>query len=285
MPETLQPTPPRLSIDQPTEGEEMTFWGHLNELRSVMVKIVLLLIILMVGMFCVMRPIFEHVILAPCSNDFIIYRMFDFMHGDGDILPDLASDNFNVTLINIKLGTQLMTHMSASFWLAIIIAFPIVIYMLWSFVSPGLFPNERRGARRAFIYGNMLFYFGVAVGYFLVFPLALRFLSEYQLSERIANTITLDSYMDTFYLVTMSMGILFELPLLMWFLGKIGIVDREFFKRYRKYAIVSILIISGIITPTSDLFTLFIVFSPLYSLWELSAFLVPRLKRQTSEQQ
>ena len=270
------PEPPRLSID--TKAGEMSFWGHLGELRAVIVRIVILLVVLMIAFFCLMRPIFDYVILGPCSGDFITYRMFDFMAGDGDILPDLSSDGFNVDLINIKLGTQLMTHMSASFWLAIIVGFPIVIYMLWTFVSPGLYDHERRGARRAFLYGNLLFYLGIAIGYFMVFPLALRFLSQYQLSERIANTITLDSYMDTFYLVTMSMGILFEMPLVLWFLGHIGIVRRQFFSRYRKYAIVVFLIISGMITPTSDLFTLFIVFAPLYGLWELSALLVPKYK-------
>lgn len=266
-------TTPRLSID--VQKGEMSFLGHLGELRRVIIKIAIFLIVLMIAMFCLMRPIFENVILGPCSENFITYRLFDFMAGDGEILPDLSSDGFNVDLINIKLGTQLMTHMSASFWLAVIIGFPIIIYMLWGFIRPGLYPNERRGATKAFIAGNIMFYLGVLVGYFMVFPLALRFLSEYQLSERIANTITLDSYMDTFYLITLAMGVLFEMPLLLWFLGKMGLINRGLFKRYRKYAIVFFLILSGMVTPTSDLFTLFIVFTPLYGLWELSARLVP----------
>ena len=169
-----------------------------------------------------------------------------------------------------------MTQMSASLWLAFIIGFPIVIYLLWTFVRPGLYERERRGARRAFLWGNAMFYAGCAVGYFIVFPLALRFLSQYSLSDRITNTITLDSYMDTFYLLTLAMGVLFELPLLAWMLGRMGILKRGFFSRSRRYAIVVILVISAIITPTSDLFTLMIVFLPVYALWEASAMLVPK---------
>ncbi len=257
-------------------GGEMSFWKHLAELRGVVVRILVVLLGLMVALFCCMRWIFEHVITAPCSEDFATYRLFGFISGDGDWLPNLGNTGFHVDLISINLTSQFMTHMSASMWLAFIIGFPIVIYQLWTFIRPGLYERERRGARRAFLWGNVMFYSGCAVGYFIVFPLALRFLSQYSLSDNIANTITLDSYMDTFYLLTLAMGVLFELPLLAWMLGRIGVLRREFFSRSRRYAIVVILIISAIITPTSDLFTLMIVFLPVYALWEASALLVPK---------
>ena len=255
---------------------EMSFWKHLAELRGVLVRIFAVLLVLVIVLFCCMRWIFEHVITAPCSQDFVTYRLFGFISGDGDWLPDLGSTGFNVDLISINLTSQFMTQMSASLWLAFIIGFPIVIYLLWTFVRPGLYERERRGARRAFLWGNAMFYAGCAVGYFIVFPLALRFLSQYSLSDRITNTITLDSYMDTFYLLTLAMGVLFELPLLAWMLGRMGILKRGFFSRSRRYAIVVILVISAIITPTSDLFTLMIVFLPVYALWEASAMLVPK---------
>ena len=255
---------------------EMSFWKHLAELRGVLVRIFAVLLVLVIVLFCCMRWIFEHVITAPCSQDFVTYRLFGFISGDGDWLPDLGSTGFHVDLISINLTSQFMTQMSASLWLAFIIGFPIVIYLLWTFVRPGLYERERRGARRAFLWGNAMFYAGCAVGYFIVFPLALRFLSQYSLSDRITNTITLDSYMDTFYLLTLAMGVLFELPLLAWMLGRMGILKRGFFSRSRRYAIVVILVISAIITPTSDLFTLMIVFLPVYALWEASAMLVPK---------
>lgn len=258
---------------------EMSFWRHLAELRGVFIRIAIVIVTLMIALFCCMRWIFEHIITAPCSNDFITYRLFNFISGDGDFLPDLAGNDFHVDLMSINLTSQFMTHMSASMWLAFIIAFPIVIYLLWTFVRPGLYEREQRGARRAFIWGNVMFYTGCAVGYFIVFPLALRFLAQYSLSDNIANNITLESYMDTFYLLTLAMGVLFELPLLAWMLGKIGVLKRGFFHRTRRYAIVIIMIICSIITPTSDLFTLMIVFIPIYTLWEASALLVPKSEK------
>jgi sec-independent protein translocase protein TatC len=253
----------------------MTFWDHLDALRGVLFRIVGVVIGLAIAMFFVMRWFFDHIIMWPCRADFPLYSMLSFMQGDGDFLPNLSNTNFSVKVINISLGTQLMTHLSASLWLAFAFSFPIIIYLLWSFVSPGLYENERRGARKAFLFGNIMFYLGVLVGYFVVFPLALRFLSQYQLSPTIENTLTLDSYMDNFYGIILAMGIVFELPLVAWLLGRIGLLKRSFFKKYRRHAIVALTALAAFITPTSDIFTLAIVFAPLYALWELSAFLVP----------
>lgn len=254
----------------------MSFWEHLEALRGVLFRIGVVLLLLMIACFLAMRPIFDRVILWPCRADFPLYRVFGFVKGDGELLPDLSGADFNVELINIKLGTQLFTHLSLSLWMAVAIAFPFIIYMLWRFVSPGLYEHERRGARKAFLFGNVMFYLGVAVGYFVVFPLALRFLSQYSLSGQIDNSLTLDSYMDNFYTITVSMGCVFELPLLAWMLGRMGLLKRSFFRRNRRYAIFALAVLASLITPTSDLFTLAIVFVPLYSLWEFSALLVPR---------
>ena len=169
-----------------------------------------------------------------------------------------------------------MIHMSSSLWAAFIVGFPIVVYLLWQFVAPGLYEKEKRGARIAFLFGNLMFYLGMAVGYFLVFPLAVRFLADYQLSTAIVQTVSLTSYMDAFYTLVLSMGIVFELPLVAWLLGKIGILHRDFFTTYRRHAIVALLIVAAVITPTGDVMTLAIVFFPIYTLWEASALLVPK---------
>lgn len=254
----------------------MSFWAHLAELRNALLHIAILLGALFVGFFIFMPEFFDNVILAPCSPDFPVYRLFDLIAGDGVFIPDLSASANAISLININLGTQLLTQMSASLWMALTFGFPFIIYRLWLFVRPGLYERERRGAKRAFFFGNIMFYLGVATAYFLIFPLILRFLSDYQLSSRIENTITLDSYMDTFYLINLSFGIIFELPLLIWLLGRIGILSRAFFRRFRRHAIMALLILAALITPTGDPFTLFIVFFPLYALWELSAILVPK---------
>ncbi len=253
----------------------MSFWGHLDALRVVLMRIAFVVISLAIVAFCFMPWIFEHVITAPCTDDFPLYHALSFVRGDGTWIPDMASSGFHVELINIELASQFIVHMSASIWLAFVVAFPIVLWQLWTFVAPGLYPHERRGAGKAFLAGNAMFYLGIAVGYFMVFPLALRFLADYQLSDRIANTVSLTSYMDTFFMLVLMMGLVFELPLLAWLLGRMGLLRRGFFSRYRKYAAVGILALAGIITPTSDLMTLFMVFVPVYALWEASAMLVP----------
>lgn len=258
------------------DGQDMSFWDHLSALRSVFFKIMILVVGLMIGFFFVVPWLFDHVIMWPAQGDFPLYRALSFIKGDGEFLPDLGDPNFSVKVINIKLGTQLMTHLSASLYLALTVGFPLIIYLLWTFISPGLYEHEKRGARKAFFFGNLMFYIGTLVAYFLVFPLALRFLSQYELSADIENHLTLDSYMDNFYTIVLSMGVVFEMPLLAWFLGKGGILKRSFFRNNRKYAIFGLTVLSSIITPTSDVFTLVVVFTPLYALWELSALLVPQ---------
>lgn len=264
--------------------KNMSFWDHLEELRGIAFRMAGVLIVLTIGAFLLMRWFFDTVILAPCRNNFPIYALMDSVRGDGDFIPDFGGEKFDLSLMTINLGSQFMTHLSASLWLAVTIAFPILIWQLWSFISPGLYENERRGSRKAFVSGMFLFYLGVAVGYFMVFPLALRFLSTYQLNPDIAVHLTLDSYMDTFYMIMLAMGVVFEIPLLAWMLGRIGVLKRNFFTKYRKHAIIVCAALAGIITPTSDAFTLLIVFLPIYGLWELSAFVVPKpIKESTPE--
>ncbi|MFG6381156.1 MAG: twin-arginine translocase subunit TatC, partial [Muribaculum sp.] len=166
-------------------------------------------------------------------------------------------------------------HVSSSFWLALVFSCPVIMYLLWTFVSPALYNHERRGVRTAFLLGNVMFFAGLAAGYFLVFPITLRFLADYQVSAAVPNHISLDSYMDNFLMMIFVMGLVFELPLLCWLLGRLGIVHRGLFNRYRRHAIVVLLVVAAFITPTGDPFTLAVVFLPVYLLWEFGALLVP----------
>lgn len=255
-----------------TSDGSMSFWDHLDALRTVIFRIAAVIVVLGIGFFCVMPWLFDHVILAPCRADFPLYRMFDFIS-----IPELSDNaDFKVDLINVQLASQFFIHMSASCWAALVCGFPLIIYQLWGFIEPGLYEREKRASRKAFFMGCLMFYAGLLTGYFLVFPLALRFLADYHLSESIANTVTIDSYMDNFYMIVLSMGLVFELPLLAWLLGRMGLITRGFFRKYRRHAIVALLILAGIITPTGDPFTLFAVFIPLYALWEFGASLVPK---------
>ena len=253
----------------------MSFWDHIDALRSVLMRVVIVLVVVTVGLFCVMPDLFDSVILAPCKGDFVLYRFFERITSSCSWLPQFTTEGFDVELINIKLASQFFIHMSTSFWLALVLTFPIVLYFLWTFIAPALYPREKRGVKMAFFIGCMMFFVGVAVGYFIVFPVTLRFLADYHVSQMVPNQISLDSYMDTFLMLIFIMGLIFELPLVAWLLGNVGILHRNFFKTYRRHAIVVLLVLAAVITPTGDPFTLMIVFLPIYMLYEISAYLVP----------
>ena len=256
--------------------QEMSFWDHLDVLRGVLIKIAMVVVAMAIIFFALMPSIFDNIILAPCRGDFVLYRLFERITASVPFLPQFSTDGFHVDLINIQLASQFFIHMSTSFWLALVFSFPVVIYLLWPFVSPALYEHEKRGIKRAFGFGNLMFFLGVAVGYFVVFPVTLRFLADYHVSAMVPNQISLDSYMDSFLMLIFIMGIIFELPLLAWLLGNIGVLKREFFKKYRRHAVVVLLILAAFITPTGDPFTLTIVFLPIYLLYELSAWLVKK---------
>lgn len=227
---------------------------------------IVVVLALSVGFFIAMPIIFDAIIMAPCRADFPLYAIFDAIS-----TQNTATEPFQVDLINTKLASQLSVHLSTSFELALVVSFPIMIYFLWGFVKPALYERERRHAVKAFMAGNMMFFLGIAVGYFLVFPLTLRFLATYQLSEDIPNMITLDSYMANFTMIILIMGIIFEMPLLAWLLGRMELLTRNFFTTYRRHAVVILLVLAALITPTGDPISLMVVFVPLYLLYELSA--------------
>jgi len=254
--------------------EEMTFWDHLDDLRKRIIYSLIFVGAASSLLFIFMPDLFDRVILAPCHSNFIFYRWLADLSHSVPVMPDFIVGKFDVNLINVNLATQFMTHMSLSFWLAVVLSFPFLIYQIWLFVRPGLYDHERKNIGWAFLFGNFMFFLGVAVSYLLVFPLTLRFLATYELSAEVKNFISLDSYIDNFMMMCFIMGIVFELPLLAMLLSKLGILNRSFFYTFRKHALVVIMILAAVITPTGDPFTLIVVFLPIYLLWELSAILV-----------
>ena len=260
--------------DEPEPLNEMTFWDHLEALRWMLVRVFSALGIFIIGGFAFIPWIFEHVIMAPIDNQFFLYRWLAKMSEQVAIMPDDLTRPFHVSIINIRLSSQFFLHMSLSFWLALLITFPYLVYEVWKFICPALYENERKSMRFTFVFGTVMFFIGCVVGYSVVFPLTLRFLYNYQLSASISNQLSLDSYMDNFLMLVFMMGIVFELPLVSMLLGKIGILHRGFFSAYRSHAVVALLVVAAFITPSSDPFTLMAVFIPIYILWELSAFLV-----------
>ncbi len=236
--------------------ETGTFWDHLDELRGRIIRIILVTVVLAVVAFFFKEPLFD-VILAPSKSDFLTYRLLG--------IPD-----FSISLMNTGLTEQFMIHMKTALYCGLLLASPYVIYQLFGFVAPALYDSEKRYATRLVTGGYAMFIIGTAVNYFLVFPLTVRFLGTYQVSTDVTNMLTIQSYADTLISMSLVMGVVFELPVVSWLLGMMGVLSWEDMAQYRKHAFVAILIVAAVITPTTDVFTLFVVALPIWLLYELS---------------
>ena len=263
--------------------KELTFWDHLDELRRVLFRVLGVWFVLAIGYFIAMPYLFDNVILAPCHNDFIFYDLLRWIGQRLDLQDEFFTQEFHVKLVNINLAAPFFVHMSTAFWMSVVTAAPYIFYEIWRFVSPALYPNERKGVRKALGIGTVMFFIGVLLGYFMVYPLTLRFLSTYQLSAAIENQISLNSYIDNFMMLVLCMGLAFELPLVTWLLSLLGLVHKTFLRKYRRHAVVVIVIAAAIITPTGDPFTLSVVAIPLYLLYEMSILMI-KDKKKTEEE-
>lgn len=253
--------------EAPSQG--MSFWDHLDELRAVILRSLAATLLVAVAAFSVKDLLFAF-LLAPSENGFITYR----------VLARIAAmtggqlGNFSVTLINTQLASQFLIHVQAAFCIGILGASPYILYQLFRFLSPALYASERHFASRAVVWGYLLFMIGAATSYLIIFPLTFRFLGTYQVQPDVDNLINLSSYISTLLTLTLSMGIFFEMPVLIWLFGRMGWIDAHFLRRYRRHAVVIILIIAAIITPTTDVVTLLAVSLPLWLLYEASIFTV-----------
>ena len=270
---------------QPEDPQMMSFWGHLENLRWALMRVAGVLLVFMIVCFCCMPYLFDHFVLAPTTSHFPLYRWLSRLGEISSFFPDFSDDSYSVEIININVASQFMTHISTSFWFALVLAFPYLVFEIWHFVQPALFVNERRSVGFAFFFGTIMFFLGCFVGYFLVFPFTFRFLTEYQLSSMITNQISLNSYMSNFLLMIFVMGIVFELPLLAWLLSKLGLLTRATLRKYRRYAVVVLVVLAAIITPSGDPFTLMVVFLPLYLLYELSIRFVQEEKPEADDEE
>ncbi len=265
--------------------KEKSFWDHLEEFRWTLIRIIVAVIVFSIAGFIIIPKIFDSIILAPRSSDFITYRLFEKAGEYLPFMPDFSAGSFNVEILNINMITQFMTYISTSFSFGVLCTIPYILYELWRFVSPALYEHEAKGIKTAFGFGGVMFVIGCLVGYFIVFPLIFRFLITFELSESIENMISLDSYMNNFYTLILVMGLVFELPLVFWLLSKLGLIYRSFFRKYRRHAIVGSLLAAALITPSGDPFSLFVVTIPIYMLWEISAFVVKKDPPEEEEEE
>lgn len=255
--------------------DKQSFWEHLDVLRAAIVRIVAVAVVFGIAAFCFKEELFA-VVLAPKDDGFVTYRLFNRIAA----WAGGETGSFAVQLINTGLAQQFIIHMKTALCAGVLCASPYILYQLFRFVSPALYADERKYVVRIVGGGYAMFVVGVMVSYFLIFPLTFRFLGTYQVSGDVANLITLDSYISTLVLMCLSMGIVFEIPILFWLFAKLGFLSAGFMRRYRKHAIVIILVVAAIITPTSDVFTLSLVALPMWLLYEVSIWIVNKTKQE-----
>lgn len=244
----------------------MTFGGHLEVLRRMLFRVVAVTAVIAVVVFCFKEPVFK-ILLAPSHWDFCTYRWIEqAMNAVG---WDFHFDEFHVSMIATELSSQFMTHITTSVYLGLLCASPYILFELFRFIVPALYDNERRYATRTAVIIFILFILGVLITYFVLFPISFRFLGTYSVAEQIESNITIDSYIGTFASLTLIMGIVFQLPVIAFFLGKMDIISADLLKKYRRHAFVLIMVVAAIITPP-DVMTLIIVTLPLYLLFEIS---------------
>ena len=248
---------------------EGTFWDHLDELRSCLIRILVVTAMTGIVAFILKEPLFK-VVLAPSRSDFISYQL-------------LGVRPFSIHLMNTGLTEQFMIHMKTALYCGLLLASPYVLYQLFRFVSPALYTNERRHAVHIVGSAYVMFLVGTAINYLLIFPLTVRFLGTYQVNPDVTNMLTIQSYVDTLISMSLVMGVVFELPVVSWILATIGIINWKQMATYRKHAFVVILIVSAIITPTTDAFTLFVVALPIWLLYEASIWIVRVTNRKKQE--
>jgi len=261
------------------DEEGMTFWEHLDQLRGTLWRSIIAILATSTFAFMFKEVLFDDIILAPKAKSFITYRLLCKL-GDLLSMPSVCVDPSHFNLINITLAGQFVSHMNISLIAGLILALPYVLWELWRFIKPGLTDDEIRSSRGAVAIISFLFLIGVLFSYFIVAPLMINFLGGYEVSASVTNQIALNSYVSSITLMTLLMGLLFELPVLVLFLTKIGIVTPKLLKRYRKHTIVVILIVAGVITPSPDMFSQLVVAIPLYALFEASLAISGRIYRK-----
>ena len=259
--------------------EELSFWDHLEVLRWALVRIAGVLMVFLVFTFLSMPYVFDQYILAPTTSDFFVYKWLEGV--SGGLLN--FSEDFAIQIININVASQFFTHISTSISLAFVLVVPYIIFEVWKFIRPALFDHEVKHVRFAFMGSTLMFYLGCAVAYLLIFPFTFRFLTEYELSASIQNQIDLSSYIGNFIMMVMIMGLVFEMPILAWLLSCLGLVNKSFLRQYKSYAVVGLLVLSAVITPSGDPFTMMLVAVPLYLLYELSILVVKEETPETPE--
>jgi sec-independent protein translocase protein TatC len=271
-------------------GAEMSFFQHLEALRWHIIRAALAILVFAIFAFIYFDDIFFHIILGPTRVDFWTYRMmcklgewfhsiFSFINPD-----DFCVRSIKFKLINTDLAGQFNLQLNSSIMIGIILGIPYLLFELWRFIRPALHAKERRAASGFVFYSSFLFLLGVAFGYYVITPLSIRFLASYTVSDVIENMFSIDSFISSETMLTLLAGLVFQLPIVVYILASLGILTPKFMRDKRRYAIVIVLILAAIITPSPDALTMLIVAMPLYVLYEFSITVAAFVERRREKE-
>jgi sec-independent protein translocase protein TatC len=270
---------------------EMTFLEHLEELRWHIIRSVIAIVVFSITAFIFKDILFDTVLLGPSKHEFWTNRILGMLGewvnqvlGKWIQVGDITINHQPLILQNTAVAGQFVAHIKISLIAGLVLGFPYMFFEFWRFIRPALYQNERRHASGAVFYITFLFLLGVFFGYFLITPFSVNFLYNYHVSDVVRNIPTLASYISLVTSIVLVSGILFELPVLIYFLSKIGLITPAFLKRYRKHAMVAILLIAGIITPTPDMFTQLMVSLPMIFLYEIGILLSRRVEKSKASE-
>lgn len=264
---------------------EMSFFDHLDVLRGHLIRASIAILTFTILAFTFYDFIFTKIIMGPGRTDFWTYRIMCAATEKFNLGPDFCVQKLNFNIINTELGGQFTLQLNSSLMIGIVLGIPYLLFELWRFVKPALHENERKSATGFVFWASLLFLIGLLFGYYIIAPLSINFLSNYEVSSIINNQITIDSYFSVVATLTIGAAITFELPVIIFILSKLGVMTPEFMRSSRRYATVIILIIAAVVTPTPDLITMLTVSFPLFLLYEISIYISARVaaKRAKAE--
>ncbi len=265
--------------------DEMSFLDHLEELRWHLIRSTLAVVLIGMVAFLMKDFIFDTIIFGPKKMSFPTYRLFCDIATRIGLESAFCADSLPFTIQNRTMAGQFSAHIWTSIWAGFIIGFPYLLWEMWKFISPGLYENERKYSRGFILVASLLFFMGVLFGYYVVAPLSINFLGTYQVSKEVLNEIDISSFISTVRASVIACGIMFELPIIIYFLTKVGLVTPEFLRKYRKIALVVVLTLSAVITPP-DVASQIIVAVPVLLLYQVSIYISSVvLKRETKKAQ
>lgn len=267
-----------------TPADEMSFLDHLEELRWHLIRSTLAIVIIGSVAFLMREFIFDTILFGPKKMDFPTYRLFCKVGTFIGIDSDFCADELPFTIQSRLMAGQFSAHIWTSIWAGFIVGFPYVLYEMWNFISPGLHENERKHSKGFIFTASMLFFMGALFGYYVVAPLSINFLGTYQVSKEVTNEFDLASYVATVRTSVIACGIIFELPIIVYFLTKVGLVTPEVLRKYRKISLVVVLILAAVITPP-DIASQVVVALPILVLYQISIFISKRVLKNEAKKE